>query len=380
MQEQKKLKIDVFLPYFSQYNVLQYFSHKFVEALERKGISCRLLEGKDIFLLPKKSPPDFTLGFNGAIVLEDYSLFCDQIKIPHIACLVDPSYSFFKLAKSPYIIFTCDDLFSSNFLHHIGCQRSFFMPHAVEKELSPIPDEKRIYDIVMPATYIDCENRRKNWPKLFSKKNYQCMEEVIEMALTQPEKSFIVAIQEVFNWSDDLSNLVPAFQEIELYLKGRDRLDLLESIKDHPIHIFGNSSDIHGWTKYSKSHSNIIFHPCKSYMEIMHIMKQSKIVLNSSLKNQHGAHERVFSAAACEAVVVTNDNPYIRQTFTDGKDIILYQRQNFAKVNDTINQLLKDETARQTMAAAGRQIVMDHHTWDHRAEQLLKDISSLKTP
>lgn len=367
-------RVDVFLPDYSQYGVLHYFTRHLYEALKRTGLSCRLLEGNDCITQPLISPPTFTIAFNGVVFFEGNSLLCDWIQVPHIACMLDPPYGFFPLMKSPFIIVTCDDLNSCQLLKRTGFKRAVFMPHAVEKELSPDPNLERIYDITFQGTYIDCEAHRASWPQKYPAAICQAMEEVVDLALHTPT-SFIKIINETFS-SPELFNypVEEIFKEIELYIKGRDRLDLLDAIKNHPIHIFGASIDQKGWKDFASTRPNLIVHDPLEYDEAVKVMKQSKIVLNSSLKNQYGAHERVFAGPACGAVAVTNDNEYLRKNFTDGKDIILFQRNHWNALKQQIDLVLADESHRQKMAEAARKNVMSNHTWDHRVKQLLKEV------
>ena len=69
------------------------------------------------------------------------------------------------------------------------------------------------------------------------------------------------------------------------------------------------------WKKYFEKQSNIIVHDAVPYAESLEIMKQSKIVLNSSIKNKFGAHERIFAGLASGALVLTNENIYLKEYF-----------------------------------------------------------------
>ena len=150
-------------------------------------------------------------------------------------------------------------------------------------------------------------------------------------------------------------------------------MDLLNSIEDHLIHVFGSSVDVADWSKLLQNKKNIIIHPPVPYEKSIEIMKQSKIVLNSSLKNKRGAHERVFTAAACGAVVVTNDNPFMAENFSRGVDMLLYRRTKMSQLNEDISKLLGNEKKREEMARRGCKKVKEAHTWDHRALTLMSN-------
>ena len=361
------IKIDVLMPSSSQYGVLHHFTEKLYEALVRQGAYCRLLSGDDRILVSWNSPPDLTIGFNGALTMEDGSFFPDLIKVPHVACLVDPPYRFLNLTKSPYIIIACDDKDGCGLLEERHFERTVFMPHAVEPEVKV--GTERIYDMVFLGTCIDAEGRRKEWKKLFNSEICLLMQEVAERTLADDRTSFIPML---------LGELDPekyrkVFEEVELYIKGKDRLRILEGFPEQRIDVFGGADGKVEWKKLLKRQSNIVVHPVISFVDSLKIMQQSKIVLNSSIKNKQGAHERIFTAAASGAVVVTNDNPLLREYFKVGKEILLFG----PEVNHEVAELLNDESKRSCIAEAGRKRVLQGHTWDHRVRKLMQDIAPL---
>lgn len=375
------LKIDVLLPDTSFYDVLHHFSRKIFEAFQRAGCSCRLLEGNQRYLLPLESPPHFTIGFNGALKMEGGNLYCDYIGVRHIACLVDPPFRFMELTLSPNILLTCDDEYCCKDFRENVFANTFFMPHAVEKELAMQPEVEKIYDVVMLATFIDCEQRKNEWEKKFPADICQGMQEAVKITLNDETTSFIFALKQTLGTSlnDQIEKtlLKEIFSEVELYIKGRDKLDLLQSITDCEVHVFGNSIDQENWKNAFKNYPHVIVHPAVTFLKALEIMKQTKILLNSSIKNKQGAHERIFSGSAAGAVVVTNDNAYMRQHFIDGEEVLLYRRSAFDDLNGRVHELLNDEPRRSEMSRQARAKVLSQHTWDHRITQLFAEIHKL---
>lgn len=367
-------KVDVLMPSTSQYHVLHHFARKLFEAFVRTGRECRLLEGEDRLKVSYSSPPDMTIGFNGAIKMEDGTLFCDVIGVPHISCLVDPPYRFLEIIKSPNILMTCDACECCKMLETLGYPGSIFFPHAVEQDLKPDKKVKRTYDIVFLGTCIDFDQRRIEWRQKYSKSVVSVMEEAAEVALSDDEASFIpILLAKIDPWQNR-----SVYEDVELYIKGKDRFDLLMAIDDFSVHVFGASGDKGGWSKLLAKKRNAIVHDGVDYHEALAIMKRSKIVLNSSIKNKWGAHERVFSAPACGAVVVTNDNKYIRETFSHGEDILLYKCGKHRHLNSAIADLLGDDQRWSAIATSGRNKVLAHHTWDHRVKSLLAKLDKGK--
>lgn len=379
------------MPPRSQYGVLHHFTKKFYEALVRAGISCRLLEAQ--YDNPKpfldkifSDPPECTLSFNGLLPDEQGRFFCDMIKIPHIACLVDSPNHFFSLVKSPYSIITCVDRFSCDFFRGMNFQNVLFMPHAVEKDLAQGLDEDRVYDVVMLSSCIDYEGIRKSWKKMFPAPLCNVMDEAIEAYFADEETSyvqaFVLAMDKYQRQHSDIDpqklDFIAVFDQLETYIKGKDRVDLVKSVKDAKVHVFGSSSGAASWKKYlGKSHPNVVIRDPVPFEQALQIMQQSKIVLNSCSWIKNGAHERIFASLLSGALVITVENIYMREHFQDGKNIVFYRYREMDQVNEKVNEYLAEEKKRKSLVAKGRETVLKGHTWDHRAAALIKELDPI---
>jgi glycosyltransferase involved in cell wall biosynthesis len=379
------MRIDILEPLGSQYRVLHHFSRKLFEALERKGINCRYVPVENGTIhLNWNDLPDCTIGFNVAPTSgSGEELLCDQIATPHLAILVDSPTWHYQLTNSPFTILACDDRSGNRFLDSIPFTRNFFLPHAVERDIAYNPHEEKIYDVTFLATNINHEQRRKAWFQLFPHEVCHAMDAAVEMVFAHPEKGFLDAFQETLHQyvpssKDYQLSKNPDFLmlclEVELYIKGKERVDLIRSITDADIHIFGASLGASEWKKELNDRTNVHFHPPVSFEEAFKIMRQSKILLNSSLKNKEGAHERIFMGLASGAAVVTNDCPFMREEFTDGEDIILYNPAKIESLNEQVNELLRDNAHLNSIIQSGRTRVLSKHTWDHRVDTIMEKL------
>lgn len=374
-------KIDFLMPVTSQYGVLHYFTKKMYEALHRRGVSCRLLEGEQMIDLPCKDPPDLTIGFNGIPSHSSGVFLCDLIERPHLCCLMDLSYRFFYLVQSPLISFTCNDRFSLELLNLKHVQNCFFMPPAVEKEAILSLEKKREYEVVFLATYIDFESRREKWKQYFPKSICEIMDETIEMTFCNTQFSFIETFQKVLNvyleqdkiHDDDQIDLFSIWEQLELYIRGKDRVDLIQSIQDATVHIFDASIDQKNWKHHLKGKSNLIFHEPVSYEESLAVMRKSKIVLNSSPHLRNGVHERVLNALACGALPVTEENPYLLENFPG--QLLFYKNSERDQLNQLINDYLNNENKRLDICTRGKENVLFNHTWDCRISKILENLN-----
>lgn len=382
------MRIDVFTNPQNQYGVINHFTYQLNEALKRNKVESTLLKAEknnprpfleEIF----KDQPDCTLSFNGLLPDEEGRFFCDLISVPHVACLLDSPTHFFALTKSPLSIITCPDKYHCEVIRNMNFPNVIFMPHGVDKNLEPNANSKKNYDVVMLSSFVDFETIHKKWEKKYPKEFVAVLDHAAEMSLRDTTLSFYDAFVKAVNESK-ISLPVADFDFIELmsdledYVRGKYRVELVKSIKDAKVDVFGSESAISGWKKHlGQNHTNVVIHDPVPYSEAMEIMKQAKIVLNNSPSFRLGNHERVLAGLACGALVFTDENPYMKDNFKDDESIAFYNYDQLDKVNDKVNAYLKDDAKRQQVANKGREIVMNNHTWDHRAAQLLKDLKPI---
>lgn len=259
------------------------------------------------------------------------------------------------------------------------------MPHAIESTLAPDPDAKREYDVVMLASCIDFEGIRAAWKKKFPAPLCQAMEDAADLALsdqvTPYYQAFVQALDKQVGLQSGINpqtiDFVGVLDEIEMYIRGKDRFELINAIKDAKVDLFGSADGQSGWRKYLAHKRNVVIHDPVPFEQALAIMKHSKIVLNSCPWIKNGGHERIFAGLACGALVITNENVYMREQFKDGESIVFYQHRKWDKANHRVNEYLENSAKRKLVAEKGREQVMRNHTWDRRAEQLIKELPPL---
>jgi spore maturation protein CgeB len=100
-------------------------------------------------------------------------------------------------------------------------------------------------------------------------------------------------------------------------------------------------------------------------------MKNAQIVLNSSPMFKTGAHERIFYGLGLGATVLTNETPWNQEHFSK-EELLTYPSGDPKLVYDKIADLLNHPNQLKEMAFKGQKKVLERHTWDIRAKQLLK--------
>jgi spore maturation protein CgeB len=373
-------KIDFLMPVMSQYMALHNFQIKIYESFVRKGYSCRLINPDDFFTIPITDPPDMTFAINGVPFNGDRKMLCDVIKKPHFSYLIDPPYRFYDIIGSPNIYIGCDDRYGCEFLGEMGFEEAYFLPHGVDQNLAPDPSVEKDIDILMLSTFIDPEALRNEWTELFPKIVCLVMDDAIEITLSDDHTSFMKAFSDSYQDRLGLNkkperighDLILPLMLLERYIKGKERVDLIKSITDAKVVLLNGHADGQpGWEKVlGDDYPNITLHSPVNYEEGVEYMKRSKIVLNSFSKNKEGGHDRVYNGMACGALVMSNENIFLNESFEDEKNILFFQTNCFEGVNEKLNKYLANENLRREIAEAGRKEVMAHHTWDHRIDSL----------
>lgn len=371
-----------------QYNLYESkrrFALKLAEAFERRGVKVDLVDFqdkryKDGLCFKNTEMPDFACSFNRVAPDSKGRFFWDKYQLPYLSILVDPAYYDAFLIHSPCGFISCVDLMDCEFLRKKGYERAFFWPHAVERELGEGRTEDRPYDVVFIGSSYDPDSLRNSWKDRFTPQLCKIMENAAELCLSQIEIPFWEAVSMALSEAKmgcDQADLRTLCNEVDLYVRGVDRLELIRSVKNAKIHVFGgtcwrNLKPILGWSHYFAGNSNVIVHPAISFDDSLEILKRSKICLNSMPFFKNGTHERIFTGLACGSLPVTTENLWVQNNFHDNKDLLYYRSKNWEEVDEKIQFFLKHENERRAIVEAGREKVMKYHTWDCRVDELLQ--------
>lgn len=383
--------IDIFMPPISEFGVIKHFTKQFHEALLRTGIKSRLLVAeknnpKAFFDQITQSPPDCTLSFNGLLPDDKGHFLCEMLQIPHVAYLVDSPIYYVPLTQSPLNIITCPDRFFVSFYQNLEFQNAFFMPQAVEKDVAPeVNLEDRQFDVTFLGSCFDVDQQKAEWKKRYPDYLAYAIELAAEIAMSNVDITITDALVQAMNervWFPGAQveqfNFLQVLDDLEYYMRAIDRNKLLQSITDAPIHIFSPKENTKNWQKVLGNRSNVTYHGAVPFEDALEVMKNSKIVLNSTPTLKNGGHERIFSGLACGALVLTNQSIYLQEEgFKDKENILFYNSGKFDDVNDKVNTYLANKALRENAVILGRNKVLKNHTWDNRATQLLKQLDPL---
>ncbi len=277
----------------------------------------------------------------------------DQWQIPHLSMLVDPAIYYLHQLQGKYSVVSCVDREDVAYVHGLGFERAFFLPHGVDGDLSGCP--QKLYEVVMVGTCYDYEQIRSAWsPEMRS-----LLDGVAQRVLMEKETSILRGLIE----AGVEKELGYYHHELDLYLGTKDRVELVKALKGFDVHIWGEGP----WQKYCPE---AICHPSLSFVEALEVMKRAKIVLNSSLRFKHGSHERIFHGIMCGALVMTGESSYVAEHFCDEESLLTYSYGKW----DEAREKLAAVSNREEIVAKGRAIVEREHTWEARAKSLLHQL------
>ena len=115
----------------------------------------------------------------------------------------------------------------------------------------------------------------------------------------------------------------------------------------------------------------MIIHGNVGYEESLHIMADSKIVLNNMPLFADGSHERVFSIMASESICLTDSNPYLRENFQDKTALFYYDWSNMDKLSILIQDIMGGKYNADEIICNGREKTLKNHMWANRAREIL---------
>ncbi|MBI3446832.1 MAG: glycosyltransferase family 1 protein [Magnetospirillum sp.] len=164
--------------------------------------------------------------------------------------------------------------------------------------------------------------------------------------------------------STDVGNMAAMARSIDRRARTLRRHRLLTGLTGLGVHVCGQVDQA-----FRDAHPDFVFLPPCPFMDVITLIRQSRIVLNDTINLREGALMRLHYARANGAVVATETSPWARQSLKDDGDIILLEGGGHDR--DRLRALLDAPRQTQSIAQAG---IADHdgaHLWDHRLAPML---------
>lgn len=156
---------------------------------------------------------------------------------------------------------------------------------------------------------------------------------------------------------------------IDLYVRNHFRGEVVKTLVDAGIRVdvFGK-----GWDELECAHpENLVIHPQTTSEACLHHIKHSKVSVNVMPWFKDGAHDRVFNSILNDAVCVSDESRYLREELAEGEGLCYYDLSQLEELPKLVKSLLADEKRREEILLQGKKKVLEKHTWEVRAKQIL---------
>ena len=301
--------------------------------------------------------------------------------IPYINILMDHPFHYERpLRNAPSTaIVLCTDRNHVKYIRRFfkNISKADFLPHAgVELHCKHKPLTERGIDLLY-AGALPIYTVSKMIPELSSIKELDAQKmagEVLQELVAHPEKTTEQAIEEyvraagVCMAEEDLQHLIVKMRFLDSYATSFFREQAVRILVESGIRVTAYGV---GWNQCDWSDNPYLTYGGKVLApQILPLMNNSKIVLNTMTWFKAGAHDRVFNGMLAGAAVVTDDSTYMRQQFTDGKELVMFSLKELGTLPERVFDLFGHMQQMQEMADCGYEAAKDGHTWKSRAEYI----------
>ncbi len=375
------------------YDTLDLYTEQFIEVFRKKGYECLNLNVADMshalsslasFL--EEEPKAAAIGFNGMGFLMELTAgrsFWDEAGIPVLNILMDHPFHFDKhLKKAPEsAVVLCMDR------RHLSYVRRFypnirnvdFLPHAGIELKGPHPEIRRREIPVLYAGTLSRYVAEGLVPDLSAITEYDAFrlaKIVLEELTTHPEKTTEQAIEEYFETEgisfseEELLRQIVKLRFLDSFAVSFYREQAVRRLVETgvPVTVYGSGWDSCEWA----DHPNLTLKGRISAREILSVMEQSRIVLNTQTWFKAGTHDRVFNGMLQRAGVVPDGSEYMRDRFTSGKELYMFDLTQIGEMPERVKELLSHPEELQAMADRGYESARECDTWKNRIEDVIE--------
>ncbi len=125
-----------------------------------------------------------------------------------------------------------------------------------------------------------------------------------------------------------------------------------------------------GWDRCEWESPNVVYAGVTSPAQILELMNQSKIVLNTMTWFKQGAHDRIFNGMLAGAAVVSDRSEYVEEIFTKQKQLQLFSLDGIKELPEIVQSLLQHPRVAQDMADCGYEETRRKHMWINRLQDI----------
>ena len=205
--------------------------------------------------------------------------------------------------------------------------------------------------------------------------------QIIEHLLANPEDTIEAVIEQELRQAGivltdkELRKFISSCAPIDNVLSSYYREKVVSTVAKSGayLELYGNGWADFDWVKLP----NVHYGGRVAADEILPMMENSKIVLNSMPWFRDGSHDRIYNAMLCGAVAVSETSRYLEETLPPDAWVSFdLSPESLSALPQKIRDLLSDEPRMQKIASAGHNLAVSAHTWKARALELHEDLLS----
>lgn len=323
------------------------------------------------------------LGYN--LELPDGSNIWESYGIPYIDILMDHPFHYWKpLDQAPSTAMVlCTDRNHVKYIRRFfpGIRKAAFLPHAgVELGSRHKPLAERGIDVLY-AGALPIYTVAKMIPDLNSipeVDGQNMAQEVLGELVRHPQRTTEEVIEDYLkdrcsDISDQrLREITVQMRFLDSYATSFFREQAVRILVESGIHVTAYGT---GWDQCEWSGNPYLTYGGKVMApQILPLMNDAKIVLNTMTWFKAGAHDRIFNGMLAGAAVVTDDSSYLQREFTDGRELVMFSLKEMKSLPERVFELFGHMQSAQQMADRGYQAAKEKHTWKNRAEFIEEEI------
>lgn len=319
------------------------------------------------------------LGYN--LDLSDGRNLWEAYEVPYLNILMDHPFHYEKpLRKAPKTsVVLCTDRNHVKYIRRYfkNILRTDFLPHAgVELGGKHKPLDKRGIDVLYAGALpiYTVSNMIPDLSAIREVDGQKMAQEVLGELVHHPERTTEDVIESYLKREcadisgQRIQEIIVQMRFIDSYATSFFREQAVRMLVESGIRVTVYGA---GWDQCEWSEN-----PCLDYRgkvlapEILPIMNDSKIVLNTMTWFKAGAHDRIFNGMLAEAAVVTDDSTYLRREFRDGEELVMLSLKELGTLPERVFDLFGHMEETQRMAERGYYAAKENHTWKSRAEYM----------
>ena len=376
------------------------FSEALKDAFEKMGYSCMVLDAgnmeSELIRLKKQlgleAGSDFSsqaavITFNNMGYNLEQETGCnlwDRYQIPYHNILMDHPFHYAPALKAApettrlYCIDRNHVAYVKRFFQNI--HQVDFLPHAgIQQENEQlVPLESRPIDVLYPGSLskYKIELLIPDFGQFQDFDAGELCSEVLKELVTHPDRTTEEVLEAYFGELElplseqELGDYIAKFRFLDAYATSFFREQSVRLLVENGIHVMVLGD---GWEQCQwANHENLTLGGKVLAHQVLPLMQQSKIVLNTMTWFKDGSHDRVFNGMLAGAAVVTDDSRYMGEQFENHKELEYFSLEEIQELPVLVEELLSDLPGTQKMADCGRMAAEKKHTWMNRAKELEK--------